>query len=160
MKFCHTVPSASSRWMHFVLLFPLLMMLCAPAFPQTQDLPPAKNPDTGPQTNSDEGSSPVIRNRTQPNEDNPLQTLKVNVDVVNLLFNVKDKSGHLLPNLDKNEFQVSEDGKPQTIKYFKAESNLPLTIGILLDTSASQERVLPIEKEVGAQFLQRMLRKE
>jgi VWFA-related protein len=160
MKFPHPVPSASTRWIPLVLLFSVLMMLCAPAFPQTQDLPPAKNPDTGPQTNSDEGTAPVIRDRTRPNEDTPMQTLKVNVDVVNLLFNVKDKKGQLLPNLAKDEFQVSEDGKQQTIKYFKAESNLPLTIGILLDTSASQERVLPIEKEVGAQFLQRMLRKE
>jgi VWFA-related protein len=79
---------------------------------------------------------------------------------VNLLFNVKDKKGQLLPNLSKEQFEVAEDGKPQAIKYFKAESNLPLTIGILLDTSLSQDRVLPIEKEVGAQFLQRMLRKE
>lgn len=160
MKFRYAVPGASSRWMRFVLLFSVLMMLWVPAFPQTQDLPPPKNPDTGPQTNSDEGAGPVIRDRTQSNDDKPLQTLKVNVDVVNLLFNVKDKKGQLLPNLAKDEFQVSEDGKPQTIKYFKAESNLPLTIGILLDTSASQERVLPIEKEVGAQFLQSMLRKQ
>ena len=136
------------------------MMLTLPAFPQTQDVPPPKNPDTGPQTNTDEGSGPTMRNRTKAQEDNPVETLKVNVDVVNLLFNVKDKSGHLLPNLDKDEFQISEDGKLQAIKYFKAESNLPLTIGILLDTSMSQDRVLPIEKEVGAQFLQRMLRKE
>ena len=160
MKFRYPVPSACNRWTRFVLLFSVLMTLWVPAFPQTQDLPPPKNPDTGPQTNSDEGAGPTIRDRTQPNADSPMQTLKVNVDVVNLLFNVKDKKGQLLPNLGKDEFQVSEDGKPQTIKYFKAESNLPLTIGILLDTSASQERVLPIEKEVGAQFLQRMLRKE
>lgn len=160
MKFRYPVPSACNRWTRFVLLFSVLMTLWVPAFPQTQDLPPPKNPDTGPQTNSDEGAGPAIRDRTQPNADSPMQTLKVNVDVVNLLFNVKDKKGQLLPNLGKDEFQVSEDGKPQTIKYFKAESNLPLTIGILLDTSASQERVLPIEKEVGAQFLQRMLRKE
>ncbi|HWC18956.1 MAG TPA: VWA domain-containing protein [Terriglobales bacterium] len=136
------------------------MMLILPAFPQTQDVPPPKNPDTGPQTNTDDTSGPVIRDRTKPANDNPMATLKVNVDVVNLLFNVKDKGGRLLPNLDKDEFQISEDGKPQAIKYFKAESNLPLTIGILLDTSMSQDRVLPIEKEVGAQFLQRMLRKE
>src|SRR5689334_11955812 len=132
MKFRYAISSAFSRWTRSLLLFSVLMTLAPSAFPQTQDLPPPKNPDTGPQTNSDEAGAPAIRNRTQPNEDNPLQTLKVNVDVVNLLFNVKDKSGRLLPNLDKNEFQVSEDGKPQTIKYFKAESNLPLTIGILL----------------------------
>src|SRR5213075_104458 len=87
-------------------------------------------------------------------------TLKVNVDVVSLLFNVKDKGGHLLPNLNKDEFQIVEDGKPQNIKYFKAESNLPLTIGILLDTSFSQDRVLPIEKEVGAQFLERSIQQD
>jgi VWFA-related protein len=102
-----------------------------------------------------------MRDRTK-HEDTPTATLKVNVDVVNLLFNVKakEKNGRLIPDLPKDDFEVFEDGKPQTIKYFKAESNLPLTIGILLDTSFSQDRVLPIEKEVGAQFLQRMLRKE
>lgn len=160
MKFRYAVSNASSHWMRLLLLCSVLMMLWVPAFPQTQDLPPPKNPDTGPQTNSDEGAAPVIRNRTEPNEANPMETLKVNVDIVNLLFNVKDKSGRLLPALGKDDFHVTEDGKPQTIKYFKAESNLPLTIGILIDTSASQERVLPIEKQVGAQFLQRMLRKE
>lgn len=136
------------------------MMLTLPAVSQTQNLPPPKNPDTGPQTNNDDSSGPTMRDRTKQADDNPVETLKVNVDVVSLLFNVKDKSGHLLPNLNKDEFQVVEDGKPQNIKYFKAESNLPLTIGILLDTSFSQDRVLPIEKEVGAQFLQRLLRKE
>ncbi|HVH88665.1 MAG TPA: VWA domain-containing protein [Terriglobales bacterium] len=160
MKFRYPVACAFTRWIGLVLVSSLLMILTLPAFPQTQNVPPPKSPDTGPQTNSDEGSGPTMRDRTKSPEDNPLETLKVNVDVVNLLFNVKDKGGHLLPNLNKEEFQVSEDGKPQAIKYFKAESNLPLTIGILLDTSFSQDRVLPIEKEVGAQFLQRMLRKE
>ena len=138
----------------------LLMILTVPAVTQTQNIPPPKNPDTGPQTNSDDTAGPTMRDRTKQQEDNPIETLKVNVDVVNLLFNVKDKGGHLLPNLNKEEFQVVEDGKQQNIKYFKAESNLPLTIGILLDTSFSQDRVLPIEKEVGAQFLKRLLRKE
>jgi len=143
----------------FLLAF-AWMMLALPSASQTQNLPPPKNPDTGPQTNGDDSSGPTMRDRTKQQEGNPVETLKVNVDVVSLLFNVKDKGGHLLPNLDKEEFQVTEDGKPQSIKYFKAESNLPLTIGILLDTSFSQDRVLPIEKEVGAQFLQRLLRKE
>ena len=47
-----------------------------------------------------------------------------------------------------------EDGKPQTIKYFKAETDLPLTLGILIDSSGSQMRVLDMEKEVGASFLE------
>jgi VWFA-related protein len=51
-----------------------------------------------------------------------------------------------------------EDGKPQTIKYFAAESNLPLTLGILIDSSGSQARVLDMEKQVGGEFLSQILR--
>jgi VWFA-related protein len=87
-----------------------------------------------------------------------LETLKVNVDVVQLFFNVKDKRGALIPSLAKEDFQILEDGKPQTIKYFNGDSNLPLTLGILIDSSGSQQRVLEMEKEVGGQFLQEILR--
>src|ERR1700727_2756182 len=52
-------------------------------------------------------------------EDQTLETLKVNVQVVQLFFNVKDKHGALIPTLNKSDFDLSEDGKPQTIKYFK-----------------------------------------
>jgi VWFA-related protein len=90
--------------------------------------------------------------------DQSVSTLKVNVNVVQLFFNVKDKKGGLIPNLTKNDFQILEDGKPQTIKYFTAESDLPLTLGILIDSSGSQQRVLEMEKEVGANFLSEILR--
>jgi VWFA-related protein len=89
-----------------------------------------------------------------------VQTFKVDVNVVNVFFNVKDKHGLLVPNLSKDSFQIYEDGKPQTIKYFSAESNQPLTLGILIDSSVSQERVLPMEKEVGAAFLREVLREK
>src|ERR1039458_7140662 len=85
------------------------------------------------------------------------ETLKVSVNVVGLFFNVKDKHGALVPNLTKDDFTVLEDGKPQTIKYFAAESNLPLTLGILIDSSGSQLRVLDMEKEVGGAFLRQIL---
>src|SRR5215218_9526353 len=67
-------------------------------------------------------------------------TFKASVDIVNILFNVKDKRGALIPNLTKDDFRVTEDGAAQAIKFFAAESNLPLTLGILLDTSGSQAR--------------------
>ena len=107
---------------------------------------------------------PKLAGQDQPSSDqsqtrdDAMSTLKVNVDVVQLFFNVKDKKGGLIPNLTKEDFQISEDGKPQTIKYFAAESNLPLTLGILIDASGSQERVLPMEKEVGGAFLNEILR--
>lgn len=93
-------------------------------------------------------------------EDQNLPTFKANVNVVNLFFNVKDKHGTLIPNLTKDDFQVFEDGKPQTIKYFNANTDLPLTLGMLIDTSGSQMRVLPMEQEIGAAFLSEVLQKK
>jgi VWFA-related protein len=107
------------------------------------------------------GSAAAQQNKpTSPDKatEDDLQTFSVNVNVVNIFFNVKDKRGALVSSLGKDQFNVFEDGKPQTIKYFGAESNLPLTLGILLDTSVSQERVLSSEKEVGASFLHEVLR--
>jgi VWFA-related protein len=91
-------------------------------------------------------------------QDQSAATVKINVNVVQLFFNVKDKKGALIPSLTKDDFEILEDGKPQTIKYFAADSNLPLTLGILIDSSGSQTRVLDMEKEVGGDFLTQILR--
>src|SRR5271163_2537514 len=98
------------------------------------------------------------QNHQDQDQDQSSTTLKVNVNVVQLFFNVKDKRGALIPSLTKSDFQILEDGKPQTIKYFTAESNLPLTLGILIDSSGSQARVLDMEKQVGGEFLSQILR--
>src|SRR6478752_5677632 len=97
--------------------------------------------------------------QSQQPEDNqkPGETVKVNVNVVQLFFNVKDKHGALIPNLTKEDFEIAEDAKPQTIKYFTAESNLPLTIGMMIDASGSQRNVIDMEKEVGGAFLKQIL---
>ncbi|MGH9495882.1 MAG: VWA domain-containing protein [Candidatus Sulfotelmatobacter sp.] len=87
----------------------------------------------------------------------PTETLKVNVNVVQLFFNVKDKHGALIPNLTKTDFDIAEDGSPQTVKYFAAESNLPLTIGMMIDSSGSQRNVIEMEQEVGGAFLRQIL---
>ena len=103
-------------------------------------------------------SLPAAQSTSNADQDQSVDTLKVNVDVVQLFFNVKDKRGALIPSLAKSDFNIFEDGKPQTIKYFTAESNLPLTLGILIDSSGSQQRVLGMEKEVGSAFLNEILR--
>jgi VWFA-related protein len=87
----------------------------------------------------------------------PTETIKVGVNVVQLFFNVKDKHGALIPNLTKDDFEIFEDGAKQNLKYFTAESNLPLTLGILIDSSGSQLHVLDMEKEVGGAFLKQIL---
>ena len=88
------------------------------------------------------------------------QTFKAQVNVVSIFYNVKDKHGLLIPGLTKDDFEVFEDGKQQTVKYFAGESDQPLTLGILIDTSPSQTRVLTIEQEDCAQFLQSVLRQK
>jgi VWFA-related protein len=105
-----------------------------------------------------QSSAPVQNSPAQNGDDQkPTETLKVNVNVVQLFFNVKDKKGALIPNLTKGDFQIFEDATPQTVKYFNAESNLPLTLGIMIDSSGSQRNVLDMEKEVGASFLRQIL---
>ncbi len=84
------------------------------------------------------------------------ETLKVNVNLVNVYFSVRDKNG-FVTGLTKDSCQVAEDHEPQTIKRLTQEKNLPLTIGILLDTSGSQTNVLPLEKDSGARFLKEVL---
>jgi VWFA-related protein len=91
------------------------------------------------------------------NEGQDLQTLKVNVNLVNLYFSVRDHDGFIV-NLRKEDCSIAEDKVPQTIKNFTQEKNLPLTIGILLDTSGSQQNVLSLEKESGATFLRDVLK--
>lgn len=91
-------------------------------------------------------------------DDQPISTLKVDVNLVSLFFTVKDKSGALIPHLSKDECSVEEDKTPQKLKNFQAETNQPLTLGILLDTSGSQQYVLPLEQQFGSQFLSRVLK--
>jgi VWFA-related protein len=98
------------------------------------------------------------QDKDRDNKDEPITVFKANAEVVQLFFNVKEKKGGLIPSLPKENFEVLEDGKPQTIKYFASESNLPLTLGILIDGSGSQANVLDMEKEVGGAFLSQILR--
>ncbi len=144
-----------------VMTLALMTALSLPVAAQNPPIPPPPAPpaasSTGPTSNTN--SAHHARSTSDDQEqDQSVETLKVNVEVVQLFFNVKDKHGSLIPNLNKDNFDLFEDGQRQTIKYFRAESDLPLTLGILLDTSGSQLRVLDMEKEVGGSFLESTLR--
>jgi len=91
-------------------------------------------------------------------EDVPMTTLKVDVNLVSLYFTVKAKDGTLIPHLTKDNCAVVEDKEPQKLKNFQAETDQPLTLGVLLDTSGSQQRVLPLEQEFGSKFLSQVLK--
>jgi len=94
-----------------------------------------------------------------PAEDLPA-TIKVDVDVVNILASVRDKKNALVANLEKDDFTILEDGKQQTIKYFTRETDLPLTIGLLIDVSGSQRNLIDIERNAASQFFSKVLRKK
>jgi VWFA-related protein len=101
--------------------------------------PPAKAPATNP---SDQLPAPI----------------KVDVDVVSILASVRDKRGGLVANLEKNDFTVLEDNKEQAIKYFTRETDLPLTIGLLIDVSGSQRNLIGVERNAATQFFSKVLR--
>jgi VWFA-related protein len=93
-------------------------------------------------------------------QDEGLASITVDVNVVSVLASVRDKKGALIPNLTKDDFTVLEDGKPQPIKYFTKETDLPLTIGMLVDVSRSQENLIGIEQAAASQFFAQVLRKK
>jgi VWFA-related protein len=85
-------------------------------------------------------------------------SFSTDVKVVNVLATVRAKDGELVRSLTKDDFSLSENKRPQTIRYFSRESDLPLTLGLMVDTSASQRRVLDAERTACFHFLDRVLR--
>jgi VWFA-related protein len=123
----------------------LLTLLAAPVALYAQDAPDV--------------SAPPPKSKAKPQDDvirDASQTLKVDVNLVDIYFSARDHNG-FVSGLRKDECQLFEENKLQTIKNLTAEKNLPLTIGILLDTSGSQEHVLPLEKESGERFLKEVI---
>ena len=84
--------------------------------------------------------------------------ISVDVKVVNVLATVRDKHGQIVSNLGQDDFKLEEDGRPEAITYFARETDIPLTLGLLVDTSMSQRRVLPEERGASQSFLDNMLR--
>src|ERR1700722_15832045 len=102
------------------------------------------------------GPPPASTAAAQPVDIGDTETLKVNVNLVNVYFSVRDKNG-FITSLHKDDCSIYEDKALQKTKNFTQEKNLPLTIGILLDTSGSQIHVLPLEQQSGAEFLKDVL---
>ncbi|MFN9458959.1 MAG: VWA domain-containing protein [Acidobacteriota bacterium] len=89
-----------------------------------------------------------------------LPVIKVDVELVNVLFSVRDRRNVLIGTGKREDFTVFEDGKQQEIKVFSRETDLPLTIGLLVDVSGSQERLIPEERSAAGQFFEQVLRKK
>jgi len=91
---------------------------------------------------------------------NAQPSFSTDVSVVNVLVNVRDKQGKIVHDLTKDDFTIDEDGRPQAIKYFAQQSGTPLTLGLLVDTSESQRRLIDQERSASRDFLQHVLRED
>jgi VWFA-related protein len=101
-------------------------------------------------------TSPAVFANTTPQS--PEDTLKVVVDLVDVQFSVVDRNGRFVPNLTARDFLVEEDGRRQEIRNFARENELPLTLGLLIDTSPSVRPVFDEEKVTASRFLESILR--
>jgi VWFA-related protein len=102
----------------------------------------------------------LLHAQQQPLPRPPRPTFSTNVDVVNVFVTVRDKKGRIVRDLSKDEFIVAEDGRPQAIDFFFRESDLPLTIGLLVDTTPSESNMLDVERSASLAFFTRVLRPE
>lgn len=98
--------------------------------------------------------------RANQNPEAPQQGIRVQVNLVNLFATVRDKkTKQIIPNLEQDDFKITEDGADQKISFFSKESTLPITLGLLIDTSGSETNTLGAEQEAAVRFLSRVLRK-
>jgi len=88
----------------------------------------------------------------------PPPTFSAGVKVVDVFVTVRDKNGSIVKDLVKEDFALSEDGRAQVIRYFSRESDLPLTMGLLVDTTPSESNMLEEERRTSRAFLKHMLR--
>jgi Ca-activated chloride channel homolog len=120
-----------------------LVMVCAAAA-RAQNASASSAPD------SSKATAPAVQSAQSP--------IRVQVNLVNVLFTVTDKKGRNQTGLSKDDFRVSEDGQPQTIAFFSKETDLPLRIGVLIDTSNSVSERLHFEEEAAIDFLSQAIR--
>src|SRR5271170_4889023 len=109
-------------------------------------------------------ATPALSNRQQPQQPPQIQRspdkIAVQVKTVSILATVRDKHGKIMSNLAKEDFELQEDGRPQTINYFAHETDVPLRMGLLIDTSLSQRNVLDQERNASYSFLDHLLRED
>lgn len=90
----------------------------------------------------------------------PDAKFSTDVKLVNVLVTVRDKQGKIVTDLGQDDFSLNEDGRPQKIRYYSRETDLPLTLGLLVDTSRSQRTVLDAEKDASSRFIEKVLRED
>jgi VWFA-related protein len=140
----------------------LELVVLAVTFAALAGFPPTLGVAQGSGDDAQSGSSTVAAGQSaatsdQPGSSSDSDSIRVRVEVVNVPVTVLDKRGLPVINLKKEDFQIFEDGVPQTIRYFSRELRPPLRIGLILDTSNSARRALKFEQDAASEFVFNML---
>src|SRR3989475_12327935 len=103
--------------------------------------------------------APPATQQQPPPQDKGQEPIRVQVALVNVFATVRDKSRRIVSNLEQKDFRIFEDNQEQKLAYFTRETALPITLGLLIDTSGSETNRLPAEQDAASQFLTRVMRK-
>ncbi|HUO35243.1 MAG TPA: VWA domain-containing protein [Candidatus Acidoferrum sp.] len=134
----------------FAAAFAILALAAFPGAPSWgQDVGPMRPPGSAPPP-SQQQANPIPRSP---------QTLKSEVNLVNVFVTVRSKDHSIVTGLTKDDFKVFENGVEQKVEFFSRETNVPITLAMLMDTSGSMYRILPAEKDAAARFVREVLRK-
>jgi VWFA-related protein len=109
----------------------------------------------GPLVHPQSGGSPANQQDNSASQ----QPLKVQTTVVNVFATVRDKHNGIISDLTQNDFKIYEDGQEQKVAFFSKEANMPITLGVLIDTSGSMDRLIGAEQDAASRFLKEVMRK-
>lgn len=152
-------PKNNLYFLLFVLMFALLSAGVATRtlFAQNQNSAEQKSNFSGTLPAASPTPTPTPRTREELPQDSD-EVVKVETNLTNIFFTAADKNKRFIGDLKAEDIRILEDGKPQEIFTFQQNIDLPLSIAILIDTSASEERTLPDEKAAARSFLENVLR--
>lgn len=136
------------------VVFVALLLLPGAANQAQQSPPPPPTQQPAPAQ-----KQPAQKEKEPPVKIGEQGTVRVNVNLVDVLFTVLNRRNKLVTDLTKDDFRVIDDGQPQQIRYFSRQTDLPLRIGVLMDTSNSIRDRLQFEKEAATEFLFNVLRR-
>src|ERR1041385_7420832 len=142
------------QYRRIVLFVIVFLLLCGGIANRSQF---AKNETGAPGASAAPSPSPSPRTREELPQDSD-EVVKVETNLTNIFFTAADKNKRFISNLKAEDIRVLEDGQPQQIFTFQTNIDLPLSIAILIDTSASEERTLPDEKAAARAFLENLMR--
>ena len=141
------------KWKHKTTVTAFGLLFAVAAFlgfdvASAQQMPPSPKTQTATPTPTPPVDEPTIDD----------EVIKIDTEVVNVLFTAQDKSRRLLTTLKQSDVRILENGQPQQIVAFSRQIDLPLSLAILIDTSISQQRTLPEEKAAAKSFIEAVIR--